>query len=238
VDLTIAVGADLVTAFQSGRVELLVGEGEHAGRMRIVNVDEGGYALLKRAPKGTGEIGAIIRRRMPKTWPHEKQRPAIVKHELVEGGIEIELPEWASASKTAAAATPPPAPSPPRADLPLQSPGPSAGAPKESAAAAPPRRMGAPGLPADEAARRETALVKAISECYEAGIRPSFADLARSAQIPQGSLPELLNRMAEAGRFTRDEHGYRPRGKPPLALGKRTLPSNIAASPSQMTARR
>lgn len=237
-NLTIALGCDLVPAFGDSRVLLMIGAGEHAGRLRIVKATRGGYAMRR---NGKGAVGALIVRRMPAGWSQDKQQPTLVKHEIVDDGIEIDLPEWAGPTQPSTSSAPPPpapvmrAPADPPARPPIAA---GAARPMPPTAPAAPR-PGTPPLPADETARRENAVVGAISECYAAGIRPSFADLARGAHIPQGSLLELLTRLVEAGRVTRDEHGLRPRGKPPLAEGKRTLlPSAITPATGKMTARR
>lgn len=202
----ISLGKDLCAEIglkARDKVSLLLGAGEHAGRLRIIKDPDGQYAAS--ALSQNSETLKIQRNGLPgmRAEPH---KGTIVEFARTEGGIEIKLPAWALPSASATRPLPPPAakpaPQPPRAVAAVES--------------EPARPPGHPSLPAAEVAQRENRLVHAISECYRNGINPSYADLSRLAGIPNGSIGQYLAKLTKESRITRDEHGIRPRGQPAL----------------------
>jgi hypothetical protein len=204
--LTITIGCELAAALRWSkrqRVDMWVGQDEHAGRLRIVADEHGAYSLLQR---DRTEIGVVAKRVMPRGWPTAKQPPTIVGHLMIDGGVEIALPAWARASE---GAPPAPAPSPPTAPRPAAPPP----LPRQAAPSAP-----QPGDITVEFTQRDDALVHAVSDFYHRGINPSHATLAAAAKIQQGSISVTLARLSREARLTSDELGVRPRGKPPLKI--------------------
>jgi hypothetical protein len=201
----VSVGAAIVTALgwqRQDRVMLLLGQADQLGKLRIVKA-AGGHYRLQQMTKGSGSL-RVQRRRLP-GMSAETRPSQSVQHKVVEGGLEIELPPWACAGDAAPqrpAIAPQPRPSPPRS-TPMALPPPRAAAPPTT-------------LETEEAAQRADRLVHAISEFYQRGFAPSYADLARASGIPQGSIGELLHRLAKDARIIRDDGGVRPRGRPPL----------------------
>lgn len=79
------------------------------------------------------------------------------------------------------------------------------------------RPQGHPAMSEDEAERPKRRMLHAVNSSYEAGLMPSLKELSRLVAMPEGSVSELLDRLAKQGLITRDQQGWRPRGKPPLA---------------------
>jgi hypothetical protein len=199
--LTVTIGCELAAALRwakQQRVDMLVGQAEHAGRLRIVAAEQGAYSLLQR---DRTELGVVVKRVMPRGWPTGKQQPAIARHEMIDGGIEIVMPSWACAPEAAS-------PAPSCAAMPTR--------PLHAGRDAHPAPARPPGQSVENSAARDDALVHVVSDFYHRGIAPSQATLAAAAKIPPGSIAVVLARLAREARIINDGLGVRPRGKPPL----------------------
>jgi hypothetical protein len=199
----IRIGSAVATSLgwrRKDHVNLLLGKDDALGKLRIVKLADGYYRL--QPVSKCGDALRVQRSRLP-GMSDEVRRSQRVRHSIVDGVLELDLPPWASGqTEEERPAAPPPRLSPPRT------------APAAAQTLRPP-------TPTAQATRTDAvdtddAIIHAVSDFYHRSIKPSPVLLARAAGVQPHDIPAILSRLGKAARITVDANGARPRGKPPL----------------------